>query len=176
MVEPQILGEPVDRAGKLELEGEPEVTNRILPDADGVVTLSAERAELRGGLKLEKTIVRDDQAAVGIGDEETVYNIGYWLKPEAEVKWQVRVVPGQTYRVRLLHGNKPGTEGGRFTLAFGDQTLTGGIPGHTGGWQEYREMVPDFPGANRLNLQCFQDYLFPRYFPEVPEFRKTRIQ
>jgi alpha-L-fucosidase len=124
----------------LELDGEPKVENRIIPSKDGVLSLSAERAELKGGIKLETTVVSSGEATVGISREKTLYNAGYWLKKEGRISWDALLRPGQTYSVEMEYACKPGSEGGAFTLEVGDQRLEGKVKADTGSWQEYKIM------------------------------------
>jgi len=124
----------------LECEAKPVVTSRIMPDSQGVIVLGAETAELRGSVKLESTVARGAQGAVGLGSEQQLYNVGYWSDPKSSVRWDARLCPRTTYRLSMVYGSKPGTEGGTFVVQVGSARLDGRIASHTGDWREYRPM------------------------------------
>jgi len=121
----------------LELEATPEVSNRILPDEHGTITLPAELADLTGGLQIETTVERLGSATVGIGAERTLSNIGFWTNPSATATWTIKGRPDQVYHVEIEWACAPGYQGGVYKVRMGDRTLTGRVDQHTNGWKEY---------------------------------------
>jgi len=115
----------------LELAGEPEIDDRVFPDADGTIVLRAEHAELHGGVQIETgTVVRS-------GHEEPRFNVGYWLRDTDFVAWDLRVEPGRLYRVELEYGCRRGNEGSQFEVSLGDALLPARLERHTEAWHNY---------------------------------------
>ncbi len=111
----------------LELDGEPVVDVRIRPDADGVIVLPAESADLSGAIRLE----------TNTAGGETVNNIGYWSDIESVASWEIVVKPNATYSVSLEYACLPGAEGSDFALTLGDQVIEATIDKPTTAWQDY---------------------------------------
>ncbi len=112
----------------LDLDGEPEVDERILPAADGSLMLHANLAVLHGrDIRVERENVEGG-------------NIGYWTHPRASVTWPCVTVKPGTYRVLLRYACEKGSEGTTFQVAVGAATLKGKIAKPTGSWTDYQTL------------------------------------
>jgi alpha-L-fucosidase len=110
----------------LEFDGEPKATagsglgDPIPPSIDRSFTLPAGAAVVRGStIKIEPT-----------------GNVGFWTNPQDYVEWVVDSKDAGRSQVSVTLAVAPGA-GGEFTVAVGDQKLTGRAE-PTGGWQQYK--------------------------------------
>ena len=110
----------------LDLEGKPEIDERIRPGADGSTFLHAGLAVTHGReLRLEKTQIEGG-------------NLGYWTRSKDWAEWlPVAVEPGE-YVVELRYACVPGSEGSTFVIAIGGGKLPAKIAEHTGAWDTYK--------------------------------------
>ncbi|RMH02385.1 MAG: hypothetical protein D6702_09010 [Planctomycetota bacterium] len=119
----------------LELDGPPRVDERIRPDADGVVRLRPEQAELTGPELRVETVQEDGRA---------VPNLGWWSSTEATAAWEFVLPASDTgYRFEILYGCAPCQEGGRLhwrleSAGGASADLEVEIEQATGSWQSYR--------------------------------------
>jgi hypothetical protein len=110
----------------LEFEGEPKAAagsgagEPIPPSIDRSFTLPAGAAVARGeAIKVEAT-----------------GNVGFWTGPKDYVEWVIDVKSAGKFEVSLTYAVAPGA-GGEFTVAVGEQKVTGRAA-PTGGWQQYK--------------------------------------
>lgn len=113
----------------LELDGKPDIDDKIYPRPDGTVRLEARTAQIHGrDLRVEK------------GDVDGG-NLGSWTDRRAWAGWDfVAAKPGK-YVVSLRYACEKGNEGSTFVVTVGDQKLQGKIAEHTGGWTKYKTMT-----------------------------------
>ncbi|HLQ39232.1 MAG TPA: alpha-L-fucosidase [Planctomycetota bacterium] len=143
---PSPFGQSIDLRGRhpeehatvvaLELDGAPDVDQRLLPDSDGAVTLLARTARIAGSaLKLESQPDRFRSA--------TSWNLGYWQNTDDTAAWSdVVLEPGVEYDVVLEHAVAPGEEGGEIMVSVGDKPLRSKLGNSTGGWDRYVAIAP----------------------------------
>jgi len=124
----------------LECEGDPVVSDLILPDDTGIVTLAAERADLSGGLQIETTTGPSSDTPLTSGQQTTRYNIGFWTSTEARATWSLRLEPNQRYEAWIEWACAPGHEGGAYALEVDGQKLEGKVSHDTGHWQTYQSL------------------------------------
>ncbi len=129
---PEIAPDLLDTVVVLELAGPAEVDWAVRPDANGILRLTAEMAEVHGTQARPETI-RDTK-----GRERV--NIGYWTNPEDWVSWEVVVDRDGEYEVEIEWANAPGSGGSEVLITFGSQKLTF-VPEDTGGWKDFRRAV-----------------------------------
>ncbi len=91
-------------------------------NATGSFQLSAEDAELNGGLKLET--------------HDGVSNIGYWDNAADTANWKAAVDRSGKFKVTASYGAIDDTT---VNLESGDQKITSSFPG-TGGWDKFKEI------------------------------------
>ncbi|MEC7583679.1 MAG: alpha-L-fucosidase [Planctomycetota bacterium] len=108
----------------LRLRGPLRVDDRILPDPDGTLQLSADLAAIKGSqLRLEQQ-----------------GNLGFWSDADDQAVWsKVVLQPGVEYAVWIDYAIAKGEEGGVLRMQVGDQMLEKSFPAATAGWQDYRQ-------------------------------------
>lgn len=63
-------------------------------------------------------------------------NIGYWADPKDYVSWDFRLTAPGTYDVEIAYSCARGSEGSEYTVAVGEQALTGRSRA-TGSWATF---------------------------------------
>jgi len=96
----------------------------VQPDADGVIRLTAENAEIYG-----PSLVFEGEFG----------NLGYWRFPADHAAWSFQVNHRSTFDVELEYACDDSAAGNAFTLTLGRQTYRGVIKG-TGGWDKYKRV------------------------------------
>src|SRR5205085_2188515 len=96
----------------------------IVPDADGVVMLSAAKAEIYGN---------------EISFEEPFQNIGMWHGDDDRIVWTAHLHEGHAYNVYLDYASAAGASGNKFQLSVAGQTLKGDIATTGGDWSAYKQ-------------------------------------
>ena len=110
---------------------------------DGRLTLLAAAAEITGDkLKLED------------GHEP---NLGWWSDTRSHATWTVRITRPGVFTPALLSACDAQNAGSEFTLALGDQSVTGTVA-DSGGWKNYRaaplgRLRIDRPGTYTVSLK-----------------------
>jgi len=92
----------------------------IAPQADGRIVLRARDANIHGD---------SPQYETGGGKD----NIGYWGDAGDHVSWDMKLAKAGTYEVEIAYSCQNGSEGSEYTVAAGDQTITGKSKA-TGSW------------------------------------------
>lgn len=124
----------------LEFDEKPLVSNSIMPLKDGSIVLNAERAKLSGGLRIETMVDRFAQSTVGISEEVTLKNIGFWTSKDAKAAWRLKARPGSGYEVKVEYACDPAHTGGAFVLDLAGEKFAGTVSKSTGAWQKYEMM------------------------------------
>jgi alpha-L-fucosidase len=109
----------------LEIKGKPDVDNSEAmepPAPAAAITLDAADAKLTSGLELE--------------DEEGHKYLGKWRGLHASATWIFDADRPGTYRIQLLFGCAPGSEGNRYAVVVAGSTLYGQVPA-TSGWHDF---------------------------------------
>jgi len=120
---PQAAPDPIDTVVVAEIEGEPQVLNLMLTQAeDGTIRLPASEAEIVG-----KTARLE-----GSGEP----NIGYWTDVNDLAQWQVRVNKPGTFRVEVTYACDQSSGDSDYVVVIGNQAVVGKTK-VTGGWQTY---------------------------------------
>ena len=123
---------PAEMPGKhaavvvVEIEGEPEVTAYLIPQAaDGSVTLKGAEAALHGGtIRFE-------------GDKNC---IGFWTNAGDSVSWAFKLEKPGTFTVELTYACDKSSGGSTFAVAVGGQKLEGKIE-PTGDWTAFKTVT-----------------------------------
>jgi len=100
----------------------PEVTQTIQPDAAGVLTLDADKAELHG-----------DQ--VRVEERGGKSNIGFWDRAAEWASWNMKIMAPGTYRITADIATT--FSGGELVVEIAGQTVTVKAPG-TGSWDRFQ--------------------------------------
>ncbi len=109
----------------LRAAGKPEAEpHRITQGSDSPFHLDYLNAETRGGAM--KRFNRDGR-----------FHIGRWKNPEDQVLWRVQVSQPGSYRIQLRYAARRQSEGRKFLLQFGEQTVSGAVK-TTGEWYRYQ--------------------------------------
>ena len=111
----------------LEFDDTPEVTDAILPDSDGKLTLRAEQAALSGGIRIERK-------------SDNIPNIGYWSSTNAIATWKAQIPEGR-YTITLDMAVEPGNEGQPYRVTIGNHVIETTTNEHTGGWEQFKPVV-----------------------------------
>ncbi len=108
----------------LDIVGEPDVAPYVIkPQADGIVMLSAEDAELGGG-------------SVRLEGEVGEQNLGYWTGAEDAASWTFKLSEPGAYNVHLRYACAP-DNGGKFNIVSDGARMAGEAVNSTG-WSVYR--------------------------------------
>lgn len=95
---------------------------------------SADRPSLDGGtvtLAASKAVIHGTEARYEFAQDRD--NIGFWGKEEEWVSWDLTASKTGTFTVEVTYAADPGCGGNEFTLAIGDQQVSGKVRS-TGGW------------------------------------------
>ncbi len=126
----------------LEIVGKPEVANPGLAQAaDGSITLPAAEAVVHGQTARYES---------GHGKD----NIGFWTNPKDQVSWEFAVKKPGAFQVFVTYACEQGAGGSTFTVAVGDQKVSGKVE-ETGSWTQFVEKRLGelrLPGAGRFTL------------------------
>jgi len=99
---------------------------RILPAADGSLTLLAEDSEIHGHTtQLE-------------GKKDGPKNIGYWRNPDNWVSWSGQIEKPGKYKVELDYACPANTAGTTFDVEVGKAKVSGTVE-PTAGWDDYQQ-------------------------------------
>ena len=132
--------DPIATVLVLEVKGKLDI-EKVLPGqaADGSVTLSAELADLHGGVQVE-TI--DGQP-----------NVGWWTNPRDFVSWSFQVTRPGRFDVTVAYASPADS---KFEIAAGDRKMPAAT-GSTGGYQKFETVklgtIELKPGAVELTLK-----------------------
>ncbi|MBN2579789.1 MAG: hypothetical protein JXB10_12440 [Pirellulales bacterium] len=134
----------------------------IVPEADGTITLPADRATLHG----EKIVLRP------WGDTGDICT---WVRPDDWVSWEFSLPQPGSYLVEFLYSCDNGVEGSTFEVAVGESRLAGKISRATGSWEEYRRLK-----VGTLDLKATAEQTLsirPRDIPHgaVMNLRRVRL-
>lgn len=134
----------------------------IPPHPDGSLVLPAHRAVIHG------TTVRYEPPA----HKNTV---GYWVKPEDWVSWEVAIPAPGRYRVEILQGCGTGSGGSEVEASLGDSALTFTVM-ETGGFQRFQRRDLGVLTATQAGPARFA--LKPRTKPGVAvmDVREVRLR
>ena len=122
--------DPIASVVALEIEGEPDVVvpppTAVAPDKNGVLTLKADEAELKG-----ETFKLEEQGGPP--------NIGYWTDASDTAAWRVKAGAEGEYEVELTYALAADCAGNEFEIACGGAKLAGKLEG-TSGWGDFRKI------------------------------------
>lgn len=119
----------------LELAGPLDVDNTaaaVAPARSDAITLDAGDAARSGAMELEQV--------------DGHRYLGRWLGQDGRATWSFEVSRPGTYRVELLAGCEPGSEGNLFMVKCGDQALRGMVPATT----RWRDFTLQYAGTVNL--------------------------
>ena len=100
----------------------PEVVEIVHPDAHGVLTLTADAAELHG-------------SQIKVEERGGKSNVGYWDRPDEWVSWKAHVTAPGAYDIVATIAAM--SEGSEFVVEAAGRTLTGKAP-NTGAWDRFQ--------------------------------------
>jgi alpha-L-fucosidase len=117
--------DPAATVVALTLAGPPEVeaAPAIRPDAQGKLALKAIDAEIHG-----------NTAQYESGDGKD--NIGYWIKKDDYVSWDVIVPAAKEYSVEVTYACENNSAGSEYVVAVGESKTTGKVA-PTGAWNKF---------------------------------------
>ena len=122
--------DPVASVVALEIEGPPDVLvpapQPVVPDPQGVLTLKAEEAELKG-----ETFKLEEQGGAP--------NIGFWTNPADTAAWLVKAGRDGDYEVELAYALAPEAAGSEFEIVCGGAKLSGKLEA-TSSWSDFRKI------------------------------------
>ncbi len=121
LVLPTYALDPLDTVVKVQLAGPPEVDNAIRPADDGTITLPAAVATIHG------------TSAKYEGDKDC---IGYWVKLEDWVSWELISDKDAEYAVTITYATEKDCGGGTWNIGNEDTKLVGECK-ETGSWSTF---------------------------------------
>jgi putative membrane-bound dehydrogenase-like protein len=96
----------------------------VKPDANGVLKLSAENAEIYG---------------TGLVFEAQFSNLGWWTKEDDHAVWALEVPKAGKYTIQMNYACHDSAAGDSFLLRVGDSSQTHRVAG-TGAWENYKQI------------------------------------
>lgn len=115
----------------------------ILPDKEGVVSLPAPKATLRGQLSLFPTNIEKQTEGYSNGygrklaEERANRKIGDWRRKDDYAQWSFRLDQPGTYEVALDLAAPDDVAGSEYVMTIGTKSLSGTVPA-TGGWEAWK--------------------------------------
>jgi len=122
---PHPAPDEIDTVVVLEIEGEPQVDERIKQSADGSIFLPAYDAEIHG---------RKARYEHGHNHD----NIGFWTEKSDWVSWDFYVQQPGEFEVIITFACARGSGGSEYEIIVGDQKLKG-VVRETGNWTKFVE-------------------------------------
>jgi putative membrane-bound dehydrogenase-like protein len=96
----------------------------VKPNADGILNLRAENAEIYG-----TSLVFEPQFA----------NLGWWTNEDDHAVWMIEVPKAGKYQVHFNYACADNAAGDSFVMTLGERRVSGKVAG-TGAWESYRQI------------------------------------